>query len=158
MFPEFRFNLSIFQNKISFFQSFLKIFFVTSDMNDNRYSLDKIDRKILSALHKDGRLTIAQLADLVGLSSSPCWTRVKRLENLKIIEGYSLYVYPRPNCEISENYINHPHVKIVNAPRMEISSSFIRKCRQEGKSVQGFMPAAAWKYLDEMNFYKKTSL
>lgn len=76
----------------------------------------------------------------------------------KILEGYSLYVYPRPNCEISENYMNHPHVKIVNAPRMEISSSFIRKCRQEGKSVQGFMPAAAWKYLDEMNFYKKTAL
>ena len=95
MFPEFRFNLSIFQNKISLFQSFLKIFFVTSDMNDNRYSLDKIDRKILSALHKDGRLTIAQLADLVGLSSSPCWTRVKRLENLKIIEGYSANINPK---------------------------------------------------------------
>ena len=89
MFPEFRLNLSIFQNKISHFQSFLKIFFVTINMNDNTYSLDKIDRKILSALHKDGRLTIAQLADLVGLSSSPCWTRVKRLENLNIIEGYT---------------------------------------------------------------------
>lgn len=89
MFPEFRLNLSIFQNKISHFQSFLKIFFVTINMNDNVYSLDKIDRKILSALHKDGRLTIAQLADLVGLSSSPCWTRVKRLENLNIIEGYT---------------------------------------------------------------------
>ncbi len=89
MFPEFRLNLSIFQNKISHFQSFLKIFFVTINMNDNAYSLDKIDRKILSALHKDGRLTIAQLADLVGLSSSPCWTRVKRLENLNIIEGYT---------------------------------------------------------------------
>ncbi len=89
MFPEFRLNFSIFQNKISHFQSFLKIFFVTINMNDNVYSLDKIDRKILSALHKDGRLTIAQLADLVGLSSSPCWTRVKRLENLNIIEGYT---------------------------------------------------------------------
>ena len=89
MFHEFRLNLSIFQNKISHFQSFLKIFFVTINMNDNTYSLDKIDRKILSALHKDGRLTIAQLADLVGLSSSPCWTRVKRLENLNIIEGYT---------------------------------------------------------------------
>ena len=56
-------------------------------MNDSQYTLDKIDRKILSALQKDGRLTVAQLADLVGLSSSPCWTRVKRLESLKVIEG-----------------------------------------------------------------------
>ena len=58
-------------------------------MNDNQYILDKTDRKILSALRQDGRLTVAQLAEIVGLSSSPCWTRVKRLENLKVIEGYT---------------------------------------------------------------------
>ncbi len=58
-------------------------------MNDNQYVLDKTDRKILSALRQDGRLTVAQLAEIVGLSSSPCWTRVKRLENLKVIEGYT---------------------------------------------------------------------
>ncbi|AXY56448.1 Lrp/AsnC family transcriptional regulator [Acinetobacter chinensis] len=64
-------------------------------MNDSHYTLDKIDRKILSALRKDGRLTVAQLADLVGLSSSPCWTRVKRLENLNIIEGYTANINPK---------------------------------------------------------------
>ena len=58
-------------------------------MNDSQYSLDRIDRKILSALRQDGRLTIAQLSEMVGLSSSPCWTRVKRLESLNIIEGYT---------------------------------------------------------------------
>ena len=58
-------------------------------MNDNQYVLDKTDRKILSALRQDGRLTVAQLAEIVGLSSSLCWTRVKRLENLKVIEGYT---------------------------------------------------------------------
>lgn len=58
-------------------------------MSDQKYSLDKIDRKILSALRQDARLTIAQLSDLVGLSSSPCWTRVKRLESNNIIEGYT---------------------------------------------------------------------
>ncbi|SPL71251.1 Lrp/AsnC family transcriptional regulator [Acinetobacter stercoris] len=58
-------------------------------MNESIYSLDKIDRKILSALRQDARLTIAQLSDIVGLSTSPCWTRVKRLESLNIIEGYT---------------------------------------------------------------------
>lgn len=85
----------MFRNKISQSLLFQKIFFVTCNMNDNEYTLDKIDRKILSALRQDGRLTIAQLADLVGLSSSPCWTRVKRLENLKIIEGYSANINPK---------------------------------------------------------------
>ena len=64
-------------------------------MNDSQYTLDKIDRKILSALRKDARLTIAQLSDLVGLSSSPCWTRVKRLESLNVIESYTANINPK---------------------------------------------------------------
>jgi Lrp/AsnC family transcriptional regulator, leucine-responsive regulatory protein len=50
--------------------------------------LDRMDRKILSALRSDGRLTMAELAEKVGLSQSPCWTRVKRLEASGAIEGY----------------------------------------------------------------------
>ncbi len=51
-------------------------------------TLDRTDRKILSALRSDGRLTMAELAEKVGLSQSPCWTRVKRLEASGAIEGY----------------------------------------------------------------------
>jgi Lrp/AsnC family leucine-responsive transcriptional regulator len=58
-------------------------------MNYAHYVLDKIDRRILYELRQDGRLTVTQLSEKVGLSSSPCWTRVKRLENLNIIEGYT---------------------------------------------------------------------
>ncbi|MGQ3675375.1 Lrp/AsnC family transcriptional regulator [Xanthobacter sp. TB0139] len=47
-----------------------------------------MDRKILSALRADGRLTMAELAQQVGLSQSPCWTRVKRLEAMGVIDGY----------------------------------------------------------------------
>jgi Lrp/AsnC family leucine-responsive transcriptional regulator len=50
--------------------------------------LDLIDRKILSALRDDGRLSMNELAQKVGLSPSPCWTRVKRLEANGTIEGY----------------------------------------------------------------------
>jgi Lrp/AsnC family transcriptional regulator, leucine-responsive regulatory protein len=51
-------------------------------------ALDLADRKILSALRADGRLTMSELAAKVGLSQSPCWTRVKRLESSGAIEGY----------------------------------------------------------------------
>ena len=50
--------------------------------------LDDIDRKILRALLKDARLTVAQLAEQIGLSNSPAWTRLKRLEQDGFIEGY----------------------------------------------------------------------
>jgi len=51
--------------------------------------LDRIDINILAELQKNGRITNAQLADLVGLSPSPCLTRVKRLEDAGYISGYS---------------------------------------------------------------------
>jgi DNA-binding Lrp family transcriptional regulator len=51
-------------------------------------SLDRTDLKILDALQVDGRLTNAELAEKVGLSLSPCWRRLKRLEESGVIEGY----------------------------------------------------------------------
>ena len=46
--------------------------------------LDKTDRKILELLQSDATLSVATLAERVGLSTTPCWKRVKRLEE----EGY----------------------------------------------------------------------
>jgi len=50
--------------------------------------LDEIDRKILRALQMEARLTTSELAGRVGVSPSPCWTRVKRLEEAGYITGY----------------------------------------------------------------------
>lgn len=50
--------------------------------------LDAFDRKILSALQRDGRLSNVQLADEIGLSASPCLRRVRMLEEAGVIRGY----------------------------------------------------------------------
>jgi Lrp/AsnC family transcriptional regulator len=47
--------------------------------------LDKFDRKILAILQEDCSLTVAELAKRVGLSTSPCWRRIGRLEQAGII-------------------------------------------------------------------------
>ena len=52
-------------------------------------TLDAIDRRILERLQQDGRLSNADLAEKVGLSSSPCWRRVKALEEAGVIKGYA---------------------------------------------------------------------
>ena len=52
-------------------------------------SLDPIDKRILEQLQHDGRLSNADLAEKVGLSSSPCWRRVKALEEGGVIKGYA---------------------------------------------------------------------
>lgn len=51
-------------------------------------ALDAIDRKILSALQEDGRISLAALADKVGLSPSPCLRRVRILEKAGVIARY----------------------------------------------------------------------
>ncbi|HIG20971.1 MULTISPECIES: Lrp/AsnC family transcriptional regulator [Henriciella] len=50
-------------------------------------SLDAIDAKILDLIQKDAALSVAEIADRVGLSSSPCWRRIKRMEEAGIIRG-----------------------------------------------------------------------
>jgi Lrp/AsnC family transcriptional regulator, leucine-responsive regulatory protein len=50
--------------------------------------LDRIDRAILAALQQDGRLSVARLAEQVGLSETPCARRLKRLEGEGYIDGY----------------------------------------------------------------------
>lgn len=42
--------------------------------------LDPIDRKILTVLREDASLSVAEIGDRVGLSSTPCWRRIQRLE------------------------------------------------------------------------------
>ena len=54
--------------------------------------LDDIDRRILRALQRDGRMPIQALADQVGLSASPCARRVRLLEEAGIIKGYAAVI------------------------------------------------------------------
>ena len=55
-------------------------------------TLDKFDISILEALQRDARMSLQELAGQVGLTSSPCWTRIKRMEEAGVIEGYSVRV------------------------------------------------------------------
>lgn len=56
--------------------------------------LDAIDRRILNALQRDGRLQNVDLAREVGLSPSPCLRRVRRLEEAGVIAGYAARLDP----------------------------------------------------------------
>ncbi|MFA5662978.1 Lrp/AsnC ligand binding domain-containing protein [Castellaniella sp.] len=57
--------------------------------------LDRIDRRILDLLQQNGRLTMTELADAVGLTVTPCIERVRRLERERIITGYHARVAPQ---------------------------------------------------------------
>lgn len=54
--------------------------------------LDAIDQKILRALQADGKISVGELADRVGLSPSPCARRIRLMENAGVIKGYAAIV------------------------------------------------------------------
>lgn len=72
-----------------------------------------------------------------------------------ILEHYSIHVYPRISGGVVEHqFKGHPKITRVDAPVMEISSTFIRKSHKAGKNIRPLLPYTVWKYMDEMNFYR----
>ena len=90
---------------------------------------------------------------IMGLDNLHTFPKWKNSE--VILRDYEIYVYPR----VSEKkdlpeLLNHEKVHLIDAPIVEISSTFIRKAVKEQKDIRALMPYRAWKYMDEMNFYK----
>jgi nicotinate-nucleotide adenylyltransferase len=72
----------------------------------------------------------------------------------EILKNYKIYVYPRPGVPETK-FDNHPSITKINAPLIEISSSFIRESIKNRKELEFFLPAKVWEYIREMHFYEK---
>ena len=79
-------------------------------------------------------------------------TNTGNIGRLALASGSILHLVKPFGFEINEIHENIHIVKGV--PQMEISASFIRASIKEGKDVSYLMPEKAWKYTDEMNFYR----
>lgn len=79
---------------------------------------------------------------------------LKKWKNYEVLlKNYSIYVYPRPNCDVSE-WINHPSITFTETPLMEISSTFIRKALKDNKSIQFLVPENVIQFMDSKNMYR----
>tara|TARA_Y100000385_G_scaffold238807_1_gene253936 strand:- start:1984 stop:2562 length:579 start_codon:yes stop_codon:yes gene_type:complete len=84
------------------------------------------------------------------LISLPKW---KNSEVIK--KNYPIYVYPRKTENSATSLANNSKkITRVDAPIVEVSSTFIRQQIKEGKNVKPLLPLKVWEYIDEMNFYK----
>ncbi|MDX2432925.1 MAG: nicotinate (nicotinamide) nucleotide adenylyltransferase [Bacteroides sp.] len=71
-----------------------------------------------------------------------------------ITQNYHRLIYPRPGVD-PEMIKVIPNATLVNAPLMEISSSFIRQAIKDGKDIRHLVPTPAYTYMREMHFYEK---
>jgi nicotinate-nucleotide adenylyltransferase len=88
---------------------------------------------------------------ILGADNLKSFNKWKNCELL--IEKYTRYVYPRHGVDDDE-ISKHKNVVAINAPRIEISSSFIRQAISDGKKIKYFLPDKVFEYIDQMNFYK----
>lgn len=56
--------------------------------------LDKLDRAILAVLQQDARISLQDVGARVGLSTTPCWSRIKKMESAGVIQGYTVRIDP----------------------------------------------------------------
>lgn len=70
-----------------------------------------------------------------------------------LLRDYQIYVYQRPQYELGE-LGDHPSIQIWEAPLMQISASYIRRCLKKGLSVQYLVPDAVYEYLEGSGLYK----
>lgn len=95
--------------------------------------LDDIDKKLLNLLQKDARLSTKDLAAAVNMSVSPCWRRVKRMEEAGLIEGYVAVLNRKElglqaMAYVHVSLIDHTSTSIETFDRLVQSDDAITEC------------------------------
>jgi nicotinate-nucleotide adenylyltransferase len=115
------------------------------------FKMPKPSYTVDTLAYLDEKFPDRQFVLIMGEDNLETLTKWKNYEQL--LEKRQILIYPRPNSKVTE-FHHHKNIKQVNAPMMEISSSFIRKAISEGKDIRFFLPEKVWDYVVEMNFYK----
>ena len=121
--------------------------------SDIEFNLPQPNYTINTLVHLQEKYPKVEFALIMGEDNLKSFHKWKNYE--LILENHHLYVYPRVSEQKVETpFDGHKKIHVVNAPLMELSSTFIRNAIKEGKNVRPMLPEHVWVYLDEMNFYK----
>jgi len=121
--------------------------------SDIEFNLPQPNYTINTLVHLQEKYPKNEFALIMGEDNLKSFHKWKNYE--LILENHHIYVYPRVSEQtVSTQFDGHKKIHVINAPLMELSSTFIRKSIKEGKNVQPMLPQHVWEYLDEMNFYK----
>jgi Lrp/AsnC family transcriptional regulator, leucine-responsive regulatory protein len=107
------------------------------------YGLDEIDRKMLEVLQENGRITVLELADKVGLSPTPCGRRLRSLEERGFIERYVALLRPESlglgfNCFVQ--------VRLNSSDRQHVNN-FIKAIKAMDEVQEAYFIAGDYDYL-----------
>ena len=122
----------------------LKASNIEFDLPKPSYTIDTLT--YLNEAHPDNDFVLIMGGDNLGTLHK--WKNYEQ-----ILNHHQIYVYQRPNYELG-NLATHPAIKIFEAPLMQISASYIRKCIREGNSIQYVVTQPVFEYINSSNLYK----
>lgn len=122
----------------------LKASNIEFDLPKPSYTIDTLT--YLNEAHPDKDFILIMGGDNLGTLHK--WKNYEQ-----ILNNYQIYVYQRPNYELG-NLATHPAIKIYEAPLMQISASYIRKCIREGNSIQYLVTQLVFEYINSSSLFK----
>jgi len=137
------YRLEMVRLAIEEFQPKLSLCDIEMSMPRPSYTIDTLN--LLNAKHPEREFTV-----LMGADSMDSIERWKDYQ--KLLANNRIMVYPRLGSNTNELKAKY-NVDIVNAPIMEVSSTFLRKAISKGKRVDYFMPPKAYQYLIDNKIY-----
>jgi nicotinate-nucleotide adenylyltransferase len=114
------------------------------------FSLPKPSYTIDTLTYLSERFPLEQFSVIMGSDSFQNITRWKNYEQL--LSKYAIIVYKRPGFDVIDTL--GANVQVLDAPLLEISSTFIRKQVREGRSIRYLTPEKVCTYIDDNGYYK----
>lgn len=135
------------------------VFLATEDYpklkpSDIEFRLPQPNYTVNTLVHLQEKFPTHEFSLIMGEDNLNSLHKWKNYEVL--LQNHDIYVYPRINTEaVNAELNNHPHIHKIDAPVVEISSTFIREGVKKGKNVQPLLPHKVWQYIEHNLFYRK---
>jgi len=127
------------------------------EVSDVEFNLPKPSYTIHTLAHLTEKHPTKQFKVIIGEDNLENFAKWKNYE--QILDQYGLYVYPRGNPALSQSVTKdeikrHPNVKMVEAPLLDISATYIRNCIKNNKSIRYLVPEAVEQMIRSKNFFR----
>ncbi|WP_026712995.1 nicotinate (nicotinamide) nucleotide adenylyltransferase [Flavobacterium daejeonense] len=135
------------------------VFLATEDYpklkpSDIEFKLSQPNYTVNTLVHLEEKYPSHEFSLIMGEDNLKSFHKWKNYE--AILEHHDIYVYPRISSEVENIELkNHPKIHLIDAPVVEISSTFIRNNIKSGKNIRPLLTEKVWEYIDHNLFYKK---
>ncbi|RTY95809.1 nicotinate (nicotinamide) nucleotide adenylyltransferase [Flavobacterium sp. GT3R68] len=122
--------------------------------SDIEFKLSQPNYTINTLVYLQEKFPSYEFALIMGEDNLKSFHKWKNYE--AILQSHNIYVYPRVSSEAENQELkNHPKIHFIDAPIVEISSTFIRESVKNKTNIMPLLSPKVWEYIDHNNFYKK---